>query len=339
MLFSVIIPVYNVEKYLRESVDSVLKQGVDDLEILLVDDGSTDSSGAICDEYQKKYPNIIRVIHKQNEGLLLTRRCGLRAARGEWMVHLDSDDYMMPGVLEAVRKTICETDADLIIGKVAYGAADGKSVRELSMLPFTDGQQFDKSNKQPLYDQLLNGGYMTAIYQKIAKRTIVDIDADYSKYSRVSIAEDHLQTMPLLDRCTQAVFLDIPFVYYRTNMDSMTRQISYASARRSFWSKYDVFEAESGYLTKWKRPEDKVAATCAAHCRSLCRDLANMAKATEAGEEARFRAELNDIRNAPYWVTLFRRADKEKTGGFSRMCFWLVRHNNAALLKWVCRFF
>lgn len=92
-LISVIIPVYNVERYLRQAIDSILGQTYKPLEIILVDDGSPDNSGMICDEYALKNDNI-RVIHKQNEGLGMARNSGLDIATGEYVYFLDSDDYI-----------------------------------------------------------------------------------------------------------------------------------------------------------------------------------------------------------------------------------------------------
>ena len=90
---SVIVPVYNTEKYLRECVDSILAQTFTDFELILVDDGSTDGSGAICDEYAAKDPRI-QVIHQQNGGATVARRSGVRIARGEYVTFVDSDDWI-----------------------------------------------------------------------------------------------------------------------------------------------------------------------------------------------------------------------------------------------------
>lgn len=92
---SVIVPVYNVEKYLRECVDSVLAQDIDDMEVILVDDGSTDRSGGICDEYAEK-DNRVTVIHKENGGCSAARNAGLDIAQGEYITFVDSDDYLLP---------------------------------------------------------------------------------------------------------------------------------------------------------------------------------------------------------------------------------------------------
>ena len=104
---SIIVPVYNVEQYLRKCVDSLLAQDISDYEIILVDDGSTDGSGAICDEYELKAKSqelrvksaSVRVIHRKNGGLSAARNSGLEVARGEYVMFVDSDDYLQMNVL------------------------------------------------------------------------------------------------------------------------------------------------------------------------------------------------------------------------------------------------
>ena len=93
MKFSVILPIYKVEKYLCECVDSILNQSFTDYEIILVDDGSPDGSGAICDEYAEKDARV-KVIHKVNGGLSDARNAGFAIAQGEYVVFIDSDDYV-----------------------------------------------------------------------------------------------------------------------------------------------------------------------------------------------------------------------------------------------------
>lgn len=114
--FSIIIPIYNVEQYLHECVDSVLTQTFSDIEIILVDDGSPDHSGSICDEYQKK-DSRVRVIHKQNGGLSDARNAGIRVARGEYLLFLDSDDYWDDS--EALRLLHAELEASASPADVA----------------------------------------------------------------------------------------------------------------------------------------------------------------------------------------------------------------------------
>lgn len=112
-MISIVIPVYNVEKYLAECVDSVLAQTYTDWEAILVDDGATDSSGRMCDEYAKK-DSRIRVIHRENGGLSAARNTGLNAARGEYVYFLDSDDYILPRTLEELQRTARREQADVV---------------------------------------------------------------------------------------------------------------------------------------------------------------------------------------------------------------------------------
>lgn len=111
---SVIIPVYNVEDYLETCVASVLRQSFKDFEILLVDDGSTDSSGMLCDEYAKKDARI-KVIHQDNKGLGGARNTGIDAAKGRYLFLLDSDDSILPETLETLVKTANDKNADIVI--------------------------------------------------------------------------------------------------------------------------------------------------------------------------------------------------------------------------------
>lgn len=112
-MISVVIPVYNVEKYLAECVDSVLGQTCQDYEIILVDDGATDSSGAMCDEYAQKDARI-RVIHQPNGGLSAARNAGLSAASGEYIYFLDSDDYIEPTTLVDLVSVAEQEKADVV---------------------------------------------------------------------------------------------------------------------------------------------------------------------------------------------------------------------------------
>lgn len=112
-MISVIVPVYNVEPYLRKCLDSILAQTYRDLEILVIDDGSKDESGAICDEYAEK-DNRIRVFHTENKGLSCARNLGLDNAKGDWIGFVDSDDWIEPDMYEALMRKAEETGVDIV---------------------------------------------------------------------------------------------------------------------------------------------------------------------------------------------------------------------------------
>ena len=128
-LISVIIPVYNVEKYLRECLDSVLAQTYANFEVILVDDGSTDSSGAICDEYAAR-DDRFRVIHKENGGLSVARNTGMADAKGEFVYFLDSDDLIEPDALESLISSIEHAKADFVFFEAESFRDDGCAAKQ-----------------------------------------------------------------------------------------------------------------------------------------------------------------------------------------------------------------
>lgn len=113
MFFSVIVPVYKVEKYLTACIESVLGQSFSDFELILVDDGSPDSCPQICDDYAAK-DSRIKVVHKENGGLASARKAGIKIAEGEYVFNLDSDDAIVSDTLEFAHKAICETNCDIV---------------------------------------------------------------------------------------------------------------------------------------------------------------------------------------------------------------------------------
>lgn len=160
-MISVVIPVYNVEKYLAQCVDSVLAQTREDYEVILVDDGATDSSGAMCDEYAAK-DSRIRVIHRPNGGLSAARNTGLDAVNGEYVYFLDSDDYIEPTTLADLLSVAAQTRADVVFfdGYVFFDECeeDGSVSRYARKAPYAP------ENGRALLPQLLkNGEYRTAV--------------------------------------------------------------------------------------------------------------------------------------------------------------------------------
>lgn len=100
--FSVVVPVYNAQLHIDQCVNSILAQGREDIEVVLVDDGSTDSSGAICDAYAAKHPSMVKVVHKENQGPLIARVEGFAVSKGRYIMSADADDAFLPGAFDAI---------------------------------------------------------------------------------------------------------------------------------------------------------------------------------------------------------------------------------------------
>ena len=159
---SVIVPVYNTEKYLHRCVDSILAQTFTDFELLLIDDGSTDGSGAICDEYAQK-DSRVRVFHKENGGVSSARNLGLDNARGEWISFVDSDDWIE---YSSIQNLINQGDADLIIGSVSIEPQG--NIRNLSSKEKIEGDELNR-----ILTTEINNFVISSPFAKLYKNKII----------------------------------------------------------------------------------------------------------------------------------------------------------------------
>ena len=132
-LVSIIIPVYNVEKYLKRCLETVVAQSLQDIEVILVDDGSTDSSGTICDEYKEKYPDMIHVIHKENGGLGPARNSGLEIATGDYIGFIDSDDWITIDMYEKLYNYAESNQYDMVFCDMFYVDAEKSTITKSSL--------------------------------------------------------------------------------------------------------------------------------------------------------------------------------------------------------------
>lgn len=145
-MISVIVPIYNVEKYLQQCIDSILIQTYTDLEIILVDDGSTDDCSNICDRYEQIDPRI-NVIHKENGGLSSARNIGIKASRGEYLAFVDSDDYILPDMYEKMLKALNDSDSDVVMcNYYRFFEKDNKLIKANLSYCCDSGESFLKTN-------------------------------------------------------------------------------------------------------------------------------------------------------------------------------------------------
>lgn len=169
-MISILIPVYNVEKYLHRCIDSILAQTYTDYEIILVNDGSTDQSGAICDAYAAEHP-CIRVIHQKNAGVSQARNTLLAAAQGEYLTFLDSDDALEPKCLETLLRDLQETGSDIAICSWSEVGYD-RTRRELTWDRKDQGFQIWET-EQALSFLLYQKGIDTNLWGKLYTRSVL----------------------------------------------------------------------------------------------------------------------------------------------------------------------
>lgn len=218
-MISVIIPVYNVEKYLSRCLDSVINQTYSDLEILLVNDGSTDSSGFICDEYAKKDSRIV-VIHQENKGTSIARNRGLERAKGEFIGFVDPDDVISVHFYEILYNTLIKTNSDLIL---------------CNFQNFTHFNEIKEDNRS-LYNSNEYNGYnfiKNFTYKKDTVRYVVIWNKLYKRYlwdelrfpENVKICEDEYVWYKTMFKAHKICELDQIFYYYFKRANSITNKV------------------------------------------------------------------------------------------------------------------
>ena len=209
-MISVIVPVYNVEKYLERCVKSIAAQTYNDLEILLIDDGSTDKSGKMCDDFQQT-DSRIKAFHKQNGGLSDARNYGIEHSAGEFISFVDSDDYIDEKMLETLHRLITENDADLAVCS-AMDVFEGKEVTQVKEI-----KEFNL-NKVESYKYMLRGDGIPSACNKLYKRqTVGDVRFPVGK-----LYEDGFFTPQILKRVEKTAVTSKPMYYYFRRADSIT---------------------------------------------------------------------------------------------------------------------
>lgn len=245
MLISVIVPVYNVAAYLDRSVKSLLEQTYQDLQIILVDDGSTDESGALCDAYGEKDPRI-QVIHKVNEGLAETRNAGIQVAEGEFITFMDSDDWLEPDTYEKIVKILEVHDPDVLqfgLQKVC----DGKKIKDCMPMQkegFYQGEKLREIRLDTIYQE---GVLDHAVSKNLSACTIVCKASWLRKNSLKFISEkeilneDYLFVLQAIWRAGSVYILRQALYSYDTRPGSITtspRCFMYEKKQRLF-EKYE----------------------------------------------------------------------------------------------------
>lgn len=255
---SIIVPSYNIESYVGQCIESIIAQTYQDWELLLVNDGSTDRTGRICDEYAEN-DGRIRVLHKKNGGLVSARKAGLREARGEYIFYLDGDDWVTPDALETLCTCAKRENADIVIAD--YIHVDGEKEKYMSQ-EIREGLYTKEDLYKEFYPRMLfTGEYYAfgiepALDVKIIKKSILfsnQVQVD----DRIRLGEDAA--------CSYGCYLDAKAVYYLKG-----KYIHYYRVRQSSIShgiKQTLYTGEIEILIAQMRSrfwqcEDKIDVPC-----------------------------------------------------------------------------
>ena len=211
-MISVIVPIYNAQKYLRECLDSIANQTYNDIEVIMVNDGSTDESGKICREYEEKYANF-HLINKENGGQMSAWILGVKNSHGEYFGFVDSDDYIEPTMYEEMMRCEEKTNADVVM----CGRYNLNTVSAVPSVPDYK-EYYDEKTISEIYDIVfptMSSSFSQARWDKLFKRDIYIENMNRYCQNTVRTFEDRFIVGPYIFSCKSFAFVPKPLYYWR----------------------------------------------------------------------------------------------------------------------------
>ena len=238
---SIIVPVYKVEKFLKRCVDSILSQTHQNIEVILVDDGSPDSCPEICD-YYKKMDKRVKVIHKLNGGLSEARNFGLQVATGEYLLFVDSDDMIHSQLCEIVLNEFIKYEADIVsFNHFVFSSDSYLNLKKISQGEYKETvlqeSEIVREYLDPKSKRILAHGVTMRMYKK-------ELFSGLS-FDRGRLHEDVFITYKLLDRCKKLVYVDALLYFYYLNQNGIC--LSYKP--KNFIDEYDALNCLEDYFS------------------------------------------------------------------------------------------
>lgn len=219
---SIIVPVYNVEKYLDRCMQTLLSQTLEDIEIVLVDDGSPDNCPKLCDEYAKKDPRV-KVVHKENGGLGSARNSGLDVATGEYVAFVDSDDYNSVEAYEVLYNKAKETDADIVYAGFTMQNSDGTKSKCFVLDHTWVGKDITAFLQSMIFDTKPDiDTIWMSVWNGLYKRDLIERNKIRFFSEREYLSEDILFHTMLVPLCKKIVCIPQTFYHYCYNGTSLT---------------------------------------------------------------------------------------------------------------------
>lgn len=315
MQLSIIIPIYNVEQYLEETINTVLNQSFADFELILVDDGSTDSSGKICDEFAKKDKRV-RVIHKKNEGVSVARNTGVQAAKGEYIGFVDSDDIIEPCMYEIMINAAKEYNCDIV-----QCEHDRNTVLSYQKYKITS-ENFEVNTGYKVVNDIFikKGGRCTnilALWSKIYKRQLFEGII----FPEGRVYEDEARTYQIILKADRIGELNIPLYHYVKRDNSIITGIAVHKCLDKAWALHDRMEF---FRHKDRDLFDKSVRGYLGYLKGLCIEMKNGIVIYTSEDKTVLKLFIDSYRD------FMRIADR-----YTKLYLFLIRHG--IFVKWIIR--
>ncbi len=261
-MISIIVPVYNVAVYLRQCIESLLNQTYKNIEVVLVNDGSTDGGGDICEEFRRKDPRVV-VLHKENGGLVSARKAGLKASRGRYIACVDGDDWIEPDMYERMHCRMTEKNVDIVMcGRYE----DTGDVKKEVYHGIPEGRYGKSELLCIVYPEMIAGesffewGIFPGLWDKLFRRDCLE-RFQYAVDERITMGEDAACTYPCLLNADSIYVMHKCLYHYRQTASSMVKQVQdcvkereqfhilYQSVNESLGNYADIFDVRE----QWKK--------------------------------------------------------------------------------------
>lgn len=328
--FSIIIPAYNVSEYIKECLESLETQTYKDFEVIIVDDGSTDDTLAVCKSLLSKFPNTcIQVVHQSNQRQIAARMNGIDHANGEYCLFVDADDKLVADALEVIKGAIDKYSADIVI----YNGVrfwDGGSVPFWQHYKnedfFMEGEYYLKFQQDAVSTSRFNN-----VWNKAFKREILLKSRRFENVSFINIEEDYLMQLPWYDTAKSAVYIPQDLYLYRFNPASVT-QLKFNA------DKYRIaallFKETMPYYKKWNVSDAKNKCI-----RKFMAQTSSAIKQFYSKESNLSKVQKKDyllkIANDELFRTSYKQFDGILNSKVGRVALWLLYHKLWRLTLWV----
>ncbi|MFA5545152.1 MAG: glycosyltransferase family 2 protein [Sphaerochaetaceae bacterium] len=326
--FSIIIPVFNAEKYLQNCIISVINQTFKDYELILVNDGSSDGSGKICDSYASQFPGKIKVTHTPNQGALFARRVGMACSKGEFIWIIDADDQILNNdVLSELKISIDKSRCDFLF----FNAIKDRQT-QIGMFDygqFIDGQVFLQEDKYKLYELLITTRSFNTLWNKVFKKDLIDLDVDYSKYNHIVNGNDVFQVLPIVTNAKKIIYIAENFYFYN--------EVQYSSVRRFNPYSYIAIRENgirlSEYADLWglSSLQKNIDAKVLSGIASVVYKIRYMSAEQRKTSLVPY---LDNIRTDEYFQALIKRTNRHNMNLFKWIIVYMVYHKWYRLLAW-----
>ncbi|WP_335871162.1 glycosyltransferase family 2 protein [Bacillus sp. 2205SS5-2] len=303
MLFSIVVPMYNSERYIGDCIESVLNQTERDFQLIIVNDGSTDACGNIADRYASMDPRI-RVIHQKNEGSFHARINGVDNALGEYILFLDADDKLKEFALEKIKEHTYQYEADIFIFRADYFNSSG--VVSASEKVFEDGTIFEGRKKKILYEKFTQDASLNHLWIKAIKKECFNNDI-VRHYPSILMGDDVLYTLEPLTNAKRIKYIDEVLYNYRISSTSMTKKFQ-PNVYQGFKT---IDKIRREYLSKWELDTENYMKLLNRRVLKNISGIIMYSPTDITGKEKEFLDTLKEIQTDSYFYEIYKTSYRE----------------------------